>query len=138
MSRISWQNISKNNDPLKIYCHNKKVTKVYPAHVIFDFVTSLTFFKIHFEISKVQALTAIYSTCTIDKKYFLLISLCTSQISRQNPKLETNSYFKLLQNRRFTSRLHAVSALRIYVATDARYFCFFFYLCYAVLSSESQ
>ena len=43
MSRISFQQLGKNNDLLKFYSQNKKVTIVYPAHVIVNFVTSLMF-----------------------------------------------------------------------------------------------
>ena len=127
----------KNNDPLKIYSQNKKVTMVYPAHVSFDFVTSLAFF-IHFELNTLSALSAIYSTCTIDNRIFnsycALYFTCFPSIS----KTHTNSNFKLLQNHLIIRQMHAVRALRICVTSDAHYFCFFFHLRYATLSSESQ
>ena len=109
---------------------------VYPAHVIFDFVTSLTFLFIMKVTPSQRSRPSIQLVPEI--KDYLLIVLCTSQIFRQYPKLKTNSYFKLLQNRLIISRLHAVSAVRIYVAIDARYFCFFFHHCFAIISSESQ
>ena len=109
---------------------------VYPAHIIFDFVTSLTFLFILKLTPPQRSWPSIQHVPQI--KDCLLIVLCTSQIFRQYPKFETNSYFELLQNCPIISRLHAVSALRIHVTIDACYFCFLFDPCYAILSSESQ
>ena len=109
---------------------------VYPAHVIFDFVTSFTFLFILKLTPSQCSRSSIQNVPQI--KDFLHIVLCSPQIFRQYPKLETNSNFRLLQNRLIIRRQHAVSASRIYVTTDARYFCFFVHLCCAILSSESQ
>ena len=86
----------KNNYPLKIYSQNKKATMVYPAHVSFDFVTSLAFLFV-LNLTPTRRLRP-----------------SIQYVFRQCPKLETNSNYKLLQNRLIISRLHAVSALRIY------------------------
>ena len=138
MSRISWQIIRQNERPVKIYSKNKKVTMVYPAHVFFDFVTSLTLLFTLKLTPSYSSRPSIQHVHVPQIKDFLRISLCNSQIFRQYPKLETNSYFKLLQNRHIINHLHAVSALRFYVTIYARYLYFLFRLCFAIISSESQ
>ena len=118
---------------------------VYPAHVIVDFVTVfiiiiIIIIIIHFEVNTLSVLMVIYSTCTID---IFIIYLCfrLRKISVSNQNSKQIPTFSCYTNRLIVSRMHAVSALRIYmymyVSSDTRYFCFF-HLCYAILSSESQ
>ena len=69
---------------------------VYPAHVIFDFVTLLTFL---FTLKLTPlALTDIYSTCTIDKRFFCVLCfvLHNFYVSIQNSKqILTLNCFKI-------------------------------------------
>ena len=71
---------------LKIYSQKTKVTMVYLAHVMFNFVRSFTFYSVWRKHPLMAH--AIYSTCTIDK--MICTHLCfgqrNSSVSIQNSK----------------------------------------------------
>ena len=131
MSSISWQNIRQKYRLVKNLQSKQKGHYGQPGARHLSFRNVVDVF-IHFEINTLSALTAIYSTCTIDKRLFAYCALYSTNfpsVSKNWKQILTLNCFKIASSsvvvygQRITHLRHHSRALFLFLFPS--FLCYF-------------